>query len=159
VRNGYGNVGSGTTRTRRDRSPRRGPCRTGTVTESEQRVRDVYDAETLGNKLYVRRETLLFDICTVLFWYTQQLYFQHTLRLDISHGTDSIMAQYDAGRTKVPFWPFDVCTWASPFLVQDSPIEGTPHQCPSCGIFVTTYVTIKHVDWSWLASLREWGIE
>jgi hypothetical protein len=96
-----------------------------------------YGAETLGNKFYMRREPLrsLLVFCTGPFWYTQQLYFQHTLRLYISHGTDTIMTQYDTGRTEIPFGPFDVCIWTSPFLVQDSPIEGTPHQCPSCGIF------------------------
>jgi hypothetical protein len=58
-----------------------------------------------------------------------------TLPSLISHGTDTIMTQYDTDRTEIPFGPFDVCNWVSPFLVQDSPIEGTPHQCPSCGIF------------------------
>jgi hypothetical protein len=39
--------------------------------------------ETLRDKFYVRVETLrvLLVFCTVLFWYTQQLHFQHTLRL------------------------------------------------------------------------------
>jgi hypothetical protein len=94
-------------------------------------------AETLGNSIYVRREPLLLlpVFCTGPLWYTQQFYFQHTLRLYISHGTDTIMTQYNTGRTEIPFGPFDVCIWVSPFLVQDSPIEGTPHQCPSCGIF------------------------
>jgi hypothetical protein len=45
------------------------------------------------------------------------------------------MTQSDTGRTEIPFGPFDVCIWASPFLVQYSPIEGTPHQCPFRGIF------------------------
>jgi hypothetical protein len=94
-------------------------------------------AKTLGAKLYERRETLrlLLVSYTGPFWYTQQFYSQHILRLYISHGTDTIMTQYDTGRTEIPFGPFDVCIWVSPFLVQDSPIEGTPHQCPSCGIF------------------------
>jgi hypothetical protein len=70
------------------------------------------------------------------FSYTQQLYFDSRFRLYISHGTDSIMTQYDTGRTEIPFGPFDVCIWVSSFLVQDSPIEGTPHRCPFCGIFV-----------------------
>jgi hypothetical protein len=74
---------------------------------------------------------LLLVSCTGPFWYTQQFYFQHTLRLFISHGTDTIMTQYDTCRTEIPFGPFDVCIWVSPILVQDSPIEGTPHQCPS----------------------------
>jgi hypothetical protein len=52
----------------------------------------------------------------------------------ISHGTDTIMTRYDTGRTEIPFGPVDVCIWVSPFLVQDSPIEGTLHQCPFCGI-------------------------
>jgi hypothetical protein len=39
------------------------------------------------------------------------------------------MTQYDTGGTKIPFGPFDVRIWVSPFLVQDSPIEGTPYQC------------------------------
>jgi hypothetical protein len=69
------------------------------------------------------------------FWYTQQLYFDSRFRLYISHGTDTIMSQYDTGRTEIPFGPFDVCIWVSPFLVQDSPIEGTAHQGPFCGIF------------------------
>jgi hypothetical protein len=45
------------------------------------------------------------------------------------------MTQYDTGSTEIPFGPFDVCIWVNPFLVQDSPIKGTPHQCPSFGIF------------------------
>jgi hypothetical protein len=45
------------------------------------------------------------------------------------------MTQYDTGGTEIRFGPFDVCIWVSPFLVQDSPIDGTPHQCPFCGIF------------------------
>jgi hypothetical protein len=53
----------------------------------------------------------------------------------LSYGTDTVMTQYDTGRTEIPFGPFDVCIWVSPFLVQDSPIEGTPHQYPSRGIF------------------------
>jgi hypothetical protein len=69
------------------------------------------------------------------FWYTQQLYFQHTLLPYISHGTNTIMIQYDTGRTEIPFGLFDVCIWVSPFLAHGSPIEGTPHQCPFCGIF------------------------
>jgi hypothetical protein len=90
-----------------------------------------------GKIIYVRRENLrlLLVFCTGPFWYTQQLSFQHTLRLYISHGTDTIMTQYDAGRTEIPLGPLDVCIWVSPFLAQDSPIEGTPRQCPSCGIF------------------------
>jgi hypothetical protein len=96
-----------------------------------------YGAETLGNNFYVRRETLrlLLVFCTGPFWYTQQLYFQHALRLYRSHGTDTIMTQWDTGRTKLPFGTFDVCNWVSPFLFQDSPIEGTPHQSPFRGIF------------------------
>jgi hypothetical protein len=95
-----------------------------------------YGAKTLGNNIYVRRETLrlLIVFCTGPFWYTQQLYFHYTLRLYIRHNTDTIMTQYDTGRTETPFRPFDVCIWMSPFLIQDSPIEGTPHQCLSCGI-------------------------
>jgi hypothetical protein len=53
----------------------------------------------------------------------------------MSHGIDTIMTHYETGRTEIPFGPFDVCIWASPFLVQDSPVEGTRHQCPSCGMF------------------------
>jgi hypothetical protein len=69
------------------------------------------------------------------FWCTQQLYFRLTLPSHMSHGTDTIMTRYDTGRTEIPFGPFDVCIWVSPFLVQDNPIEGTPHQCPSCVLF------------------------
>jgi hypothetical protein len=76
-----------------------------------------YGAETLGNNIYVRRETLRLLLVLGPFWYTQQLYFQHALRLYISHGTDTVMTQYDTGRTKIPFGPFDVCIWVSPFLV------------------------------------------
>jgi hypothetical protein len=56
-----------------------------------------YGAETVGNNIYVRRETLrlLLVFCTGPFWYTQQLYFDSRLRLYISHGTDTIMTQYD----------------------------------------------------------------
>jgi hypothetical protein len=43
----------------------------------------------------------------------------------ISHGTENILIQYDTGRTEIPFGPFDVCIWVSPFLVQGSPIKGT----------------------------------
>jgi hypothetical protein len=44
------------------------------------------------------------------------------------------MTQYDIGRTEIPFGPLDVCILVSHFLVQDSSIEGTPHQCPFRGI-------------------------
>jgi hypothetical protein len=66
---------------------------------------------------------------------SQQFYFQHTLRLYISHGTDTILTRYDTGRTEIPFGPFDVCIWVSPVLVRDSSIEDTLHQCPFRGIF------------------------
>jgi hypothetical protein len=59
----------------------------------------------------------------------------HTRSLCISHGIDTIMTQYDTGRTKIPFGPLDVCIWVSPFIVQDSAIEGTPHQSPIRGLF------------------------
>jgi hypothetical protein len=96
-----------------------------------------YGAKTLRNNIYVRREPLrlLLVFCTGPFWYTKERYFHYTLRLYKSHLTDTIMTQYDTCRTETPFGPFDVCIWMSSFLVQDSPIEGTPHQCPSCGIF------------------------
>jgi hypothetical protein len=96
-----------------------------------------YGAETLrGNSLRcIESLRLLIVFCSGSFWNTQQLYFDSRFRLYISLGTDTIMKQYDTGRTEIPFGPFDVCIWGSPFLVQDSPIEGTPHQCPSCGIF------------------------
>jgi hypothetical protein len=72
-------------------------------------ARACYGAET-GNNIYVRRETLrlLLVFCTGPFWCTQQLYFQHTLRLFISYGTDTIMTQYDTGRSEIPFGTFDV---------------------------------------------------
>jgi hypothetical protein len=41
--------------------------------------------------------------------------------------------------TIIQFAPIDFCIWVSPFLVQDSPTEGTPHRCNflSCtGLFV-----------------------
>jgi hypothetical protein len=85
---------------------------------------------TGGEKL----KRLLILSCTGPFWYTQQFYFQHTLRLYIIHGTDKIMTQYDTGRTEIPFGPFDVCIWES-FSRPGLPNKGTPHQCPSCGIF------------------------
>jgi hypothetical protein len=76
---------------------------------------------------------LLLVLCTSKFWYTQQLYFQHTLRLCISHGTDTIMTQHDTGRTEIPFGPFDVCIWVS-FLVSFSrpglPNRGYPSPVP-----------------------------
>jgi hypothetical protein len=81
----------------------------------------------------VRDPTLIYSI--LLGSVTQQLYLRLTLPSHISHGTDNIMTRYDTGRTEIPFGSFDVCIWVSPFLVQDSPIEGTPHQCPFCGIF------------------------
>jgi hypothetical protein len=59
----------------------------------------------------------------------------HTRRLCISHGTDTIMTRYDTGRTKIPFGPLDVCIWVSPFLAQDSALEGTRHQCSLRGLF------------------------
>jgi hypothetical protein len=62
---------------------------------------------------------LLLVFCTVPFWYTQQLYFQHTLRPYISHGTDTIMKQYDTGRTEIPFGPFGVFIWVSPVAKWD----------------------------------------
>jgi hypothetical protein len=88
-----------------------------------------FGAETLrGNSLRcIENPRLLLVFCTGPFRYTQQLYIQYTLRLYISHGTDTIMTQNDTGRTEIPFGPFDVCIWMSPFLVQDSQIEGTPH--------------------------------
>jgi hypothetical protein len=52
---------------------------------------------------------------------------QRTHPSRISHGTDKIMTHYDTGRTEFPFGQFDVCIWVGHFLVQDSPIEGTPH--------------------------------
>jgi hypothetical protein len=98
---------------------------------------ECYGAETLrGNSLRcIENICLLIVFCLGPFWYTQQLYFDSRFRLYISHGTDTIMTQYDTDRTKISFGPFDVCILVSPFLVQDSPIEGTLHQCPSCGIF------------------------
>jgi hypothetical protein len=102
-----------------------------------QSSKNCYGAETLrGNSLRsIENLRLLIVFRSGPFWYTQQLYFESRFRLYISHGTDTIMTQYDTGRTELPFGPFDVCIWVSPFLVQDSPIEGTPQQCPSCGIF------------------------
>jgi hypothetical protein len=96
-----------------------------------------YGAETLrDNSLRcIENLRLLIVFCLGLFWYTQQLYCDSRFRLYISHGTDTIMTHYDTGSTEIPFGAFDVCIWVSPFLVQDSPIEGTPNQCPSCGIF------------------------
>jgi hypothetical protein len=59
-------------------------------------------AKTIGNKFYVRKTKLrlLQVLCTGPFWYTQQLYFQHKLRLYIIHGTETIITQYDTGRPK-----------------------------------------------------------
>jgi Integrase zinc binding domain len=96
-----------------------------------------YGAETLrGNSMrWIENLRLLIVFCLGPFSYTQELYFDSRFHLYISRGTDTIMTQYDTGRTEIPFGPFDVCIWVSPVLVQDSPIEGTPHQCPSCGIF------------------------
>jgi hypothetical protein len=81
-----------------------------------------YGAKTLGNKFYVRTETLrlLLVFCKGPFWYTQQFYFQHTFRLYITHGTETIMTLYDSGRTEFSFGPSDVCIWVSPFS------SGTP---------------------------------
>jgi hypothetical protein len=96
-----------------------------------------YGAKTLRvNSLRcIENLRLLIVFCLGPFWYTQQLYFDSRFRLYIGHGNDTIMTQYDTGRTEIPFGHFDVCIWVSPFLVRDSPIEGTPHHCPSCGIF------------------------
>jgi hypothetical protein len=96
-----------------------------------------YGVETLRDKFDVRVETLrvLLVICSGPFWYTQQLYYDSRFRLYRSHGTDINMTQYDIGRTEIPFGLFDVCIWVSPFLVQDSRIEGPPHRCPLRGIF------------------------
>jgi hypothetical protein len=96
-----------------------------------------YGAETLrGNFLrFTESLRLLIVFFSGSFWYTQQLYFNSRFRLYISRGTDTIMTQYDTGRTEIPFGPFDVCIWVSHFLVQDSRIEDTPHQRPLCGIF------------------------
>jgi hypothetical protein len=55
--------------------------------------------------------------------------------VSLSDGTYNIMTRYDTGSTKIPFGPLYVCIWVSLFLVQDSPIDGTPHQCPFRGIF------------------------
>jgi hypothetical protein len=43
----------------------------------------------------------------------------------ISHGTGTIMTQYETGRTEIRLGPFYFCIWVSTFLVEDSPIEGT----------------------------------
>jgi hypothetical protein len=77
---------------------------------------------------------LLKVFCLGPFWYTQQLCFRLTPPSHISHSTDTILTPYDTGRTEIPFGPFNVCIWVSPFLVHDSPIEGTAHQCPFRGI-------------------------
>jgi hypothetical protein len=96
-----------------------------------------YGVETLRGSFLrcIENLRLLIVFCLGPFWYTQQLYFDSRFRLYISHGTDTIMTQYDTCRTEIPFGHFDVCIWVSHFLVQDASIEGTPHQCPSCGIF------------------------
>jgi hypothetical protein len=117
-----------------------------------------------GEKLYA----FWYYFARVVFLTTQQLYFQHTLRLYIIHGTDTIMTQYDTSRIKVPFGLFDVCIWVSHFLVQDSPIEGTPHQCPFRGIFaeprnyaITTTkctIIIKASHYSPLDSHSNWTL-
>jgi hypothetical protein len=44
------------------------------------------------------------------------------------------MTRYDTGRTEIPFGPFDVCIWVSPFIIQNSPIDGTPRHCPFHGM-------------------------
>jgi hypothetical protein len=110
----------------------------------------------------------LIVFCSGPFWYTQQLYFDSRFRLYVSHGTDTITTQYDTGRTEIPFGTFDVCIWVSPILVQDSPIEDTPHQCSFCGIFAeplnwaiaTTKCTIinKASDYSPLDSNSFWTL-
>jgi hypothetical protein len=89
------------------------------------RATSCYGAETLRGKSLrcIENLRLLIVFCLGPFWYTQQLYFDSRFRLYISHGTDTIMTEYDTGRTKIPFGPFDVCIWVSHFLVQDSPIE------------------------------------
>jgi hypothetical protein len=95
-----------------------------------------YGAETIGNKFYVRRETLrlLLVVCTVLFWvHSAALRSTHTPS-HISHGTDSIMAQYDTGRTESNS-ALRYHIWVSLFLIQNYPIEGNPRQCPFRGIF------------------------
>jgi hypothetical protein len=96
-----------------------------------------YGAETLRGIFlrYTENLRLLIVFCLGPFWYTLQLFFRLALPSHISHGTDTILTRYDTGRTEIAFGPFDVCIWVSPFLGQDSPIEGTPHQCPFCGIF------------------------
>jgi hypothetical protein len=89
-----------------------------------------------GALFYVVREpTLIYSILFGSFWYTQQLYFRLKFPSHISHSTDTILTRYDTGRTEIPFLPFDVCIWVSPFLVHDSPIEGTSHRCTFRGIF------------------------
>jgi hypothetical protein len=72
-----------------------------------------------GNSLrWIENLRLLIVFCLGPFWHTQQLYFDSRFRLYMSHGTDTIMTQYDTGRTEIPFGPFNVCIWVSPFLVQ-----------------------------------------
>jgi hypothetical protein len=102
------------------------------ASKSKSKLRWCYGAETLGNKFYVRREplSLLLVSCTGPFWYTQQIYFLHTLRLYISRGTDNNMAQYDTGRTKIPFGPFDACIWVSPFARPGLPNRRYPSPVP-----------------------------
>jgi hypothetical protein len=64
---------------------------------------------TLGYFSTLYREPTPIDSILIHFvLYTQQHYFQHTLRLYISLGAETILTQYDTGGTKVPFGPSDV---------------------------------------------------
>jgi DDE superfamily endonuclease len=62
--------------------------------------RKCYGAEThRGNFLRcIEHLRLLIVFCSGPLWYTQQFFLDSRFRLYISHGTDTIMTQYDTGR-------------------------------------------------------------
>jgi hypothetical protein len=66
----------------------------------------------------------------VLFGKLNTFYFQQNTSPYISHGTDTMMTQYDTGGTENSLAPFDVRLWVNHFLIPDSPIEGTPFSVP-----------------------------
>jgi hypothetical protein len=65
-------------------------------------VRYCYGAETLKGNFLRCTENLrvMMVFCSGTFWYTQQLNFDSRFRLFISHGTDTIMTQYDCCNVK-----------------------------------------------------------
>jgi hypothetical protein len=87
---------------------------------------DCYGAETLRDSFLrwctENEPTLIDRICSGPFWYTQQLYFDSRIRLYISHGTDTIMTQYDccSGHCRDDASLIDICRHLSKHFADTS---------------------------------------